>query len=63
MKTSEYKNHDDLPLFFNTEIVAKKPDAAPPDARKSTHDADRIAVPKGKFAEWVAQHKRGRESS
>ena len=64
MKISEYKSYDDLPLSPDTAIKKKALDIAPSSAHGSMHEADspvhRIAIPKGKFAEWVAQHKRRR---
>ena len=69
MKLSEYKNHDDLPLFLNASIVAKALGIAPSSAYELLHKADfpvlkvgsRIVVPKEKFVKWVEQHTQGGE--
>ena len=70
MKSSEYKNYDDLPLFLNAETVAKALGIAPSSSYELMHEADfptlkignRIVVPKEKFIQWVEQHTKGGES-
>ena len=67
MKTSEYKNYDELPLFLNAETVAKVLGIAPSSAYELMHEADfpvlkvgnRMVVPKEKFVEWVERHTNG----
>ena len=67
MKTSEYKSYDELPLFLNTETVAKVLGIAPSSAYELMHEADfpvlkvgnRMVVPKEKFVEWVQRHTGG----
>ena len=66
MKISEYKN-DDLPLFLNSELVAKVLGVAPSSAYELMHEPDfpvlhvgsRMVVPKEKFIQWVEKHTRG----
>jgi len=67
MKTSEYKSYDELPLFLNTELVAKVLGVSPSSGYELMHEADfpvlkvgsRMVVPKGKFIQWVEQHTKG----
>ena len=67
MKESVYKNYEELPLFLNTETVAKVLGVAPSTAYELMHEADfptlkignRIVVPKEQFIVWVQQHKEG----
>ena len=67
MKSSQYKNYDDLPLFLNSDTVAKTLGVAPSSAYELMHEKDfptlrigsRMVVPKDKFIEWVVQHTKG----
>lgn len=67
MKTSSYKNYDDLPLFLNATMVAKVLGVSPSSGYELMHEKDfpvlrignRIVVPKEKFMEWVEQHTGG----
>ena len=67
MKTSSYKNYDDLPLFLNATMVAKVLGVSPSSGYELMHEKDfpvlrignRMVVPKEKFMEWVEQHMGG----
>ena len=67
MKLSQYKNYDELPLFLNSDTVAKTLGVAPSCAYELMHEKDfptlrigsRMVVPKDKFIEWVVQHTKG----
>lgn len=67
MKTSSYKNYDELPLFLNAELVAKVLGVSPSSSYELMHGPDfpvlkigsRMVVPKEKFVEWVEQHTAG----
>ena len=57
MKESIYKNYDELPLFFNAELVAKVSGLLPSSGYELMHESglpvlrigSRIVVPKEKF--------------
>ena len=67
MKVSIYKSYDDLPLFLNSDLVAKTLGIAPSSAYELMHGKDfptlrvgsRMVVPKENFIEWVGQHTKG----
>ena len=67
MKQSQYKNYEELPLFFNAETVAAVLGIAPSSAYELMHEKDfpalrigtRIVVPKEKFIEWVQKQTEG----
>lgn len=67
MKESIYKSYDDLPLFLNTEIVAKLLGISKTSCYELVHRKDfpalkigsRIVVPKEKFQEWVTKNTGG----
>ena len=67
MKTSSYKNYEDLPLFLNATMVAKVLGVSPSSGYELMHEKDfpvlrignRMVVPKEKFMEWVEQHTGG----
>ena len=69
MKSSVYKSYDELPLFLNSDLVAKTLDIAPSSAYELMHEKDfpalrignRIVVPKEAFIRWVEQHTGGTE--
>ena len=69
MKSSVYKSYDDLPLFLNSDLVAKALGIAPSSAYELMHEKDfpalrignRIVVPKEAFIQWVEQHTGGTE--
>lgn len=61
MKESVYKSYDELPLFLNSELVAKVLGVSPSSAYELMHQPDfpvlrvgnRMVVPKEKFIQWV----------
>lgn len=67
MKSSVYKSYDDLPLFLNSDLVAKTLGIAPSSAYELMHEKDfptlyignRMVVPKEKFIQWVEEHTKG----
>lgn len=67
MKTSQFKDYSELPLFLNTELVAKVLGISPSSSYELLHEPDfpvlkvgnRMVVPKEKFREWVEQHTGG----
>lgn len=69
MKESVYKNYDDLPLFLNSEIVAKVLGIAPSSAYELMHEpgfpvlkiGSRMVVPKEQFIRWVNENTGGRK--
>jgi len=69
MKESTVKSYDELPLFLNTEIVAKVLGVATSTAYELMHEKDfpalkignRLLVPKEKFQAWVETKTKGGE--
>ena len=67
MKESVYKSYDDLPLFLNSELVAKVLGVSPSSGYELMHQPDfpvlrvgsRMVVPKEKFIQWVEEHTGG----
>ena len=67
MKESSYKSYDELPLFLNSELVAKVPGVSSSSGYELMHQpgfpvlrvGSRIVVPKGKFIEWVRRGTKG----
>ena len=67
MKESSYKSYDDLPLFLNSELVAKVLGVSPSSAYELMHEPDfpvlrggsRMVVPKEQFIRWVKEHTGG----
>ena len=67
MKQSVYKSYDELPLFLNSELVAKVLGVSPSSAYELMHEPDfpvlrvgsRMVVPKEKFIQWVEEHTGG----
>ena len=67
IKESIYKSYDDLPLFLNSELVAKVLGVSPSSAYELMHEPDfpvlrvgsRMVVPKEKFMQWVEEHTGG----
>ena len=67
MKKSVYKSYDDLPLFLNSELVAKVLGVSPSSGYELMHQPDfpvlrvgnRMLVPKEQFIQWVAEHTEG----
>ena len=67
MKESHYKSYDELPLFLNTEAVAKVLGVSPASGYELMHEegfptlciGNRMVVPKEKFIQWVDEHTGG----
>ena len=67
MKKSEYKSYDELPLFLNSEPVAKVIGVSPSSGYELMHEPDfpvlrignRMVVPKEQFIQWVKEHTGG----
>ncbi|WP_455723338.1 helix-turn-helix transcriptional regulator [Dysosmobacter welbionis] len=67
MKQSVYKSYDELPLFLNSELVAKVLGVSPSSGYELMHEPDfpvlrvgsRMVVPKEKFIQWVEEHMGG----
>ena len=67
MQESGFKSYDELPLFLNSELVAKVLGVSPSSAYKLMHEpgfpalrvGSRMVVPKEKFIQWVEEHTGG----
>ena len=67
MKESVYKSYDELPLFLNSELVAKVLGVSPSSGYELMHQPDfpvlrvgsRMVVPKEQFIQWVMAHTEG----
>ena len=53
MKKSEYKLYDELPLFLNSETVAKVLGVSPSSGYELMHDP---GFPVLQFIQWVKEH-------
>ena len=67
MKQSVYKSYDELPLFLNSELVAKVLGVSPSSGYELMHEPDFpvlrvghcMVVPKEKLIQWVEEHTGG----
>ena len=67
MKESIYKSYDELPLFLNSELVAKVLGVSPSSGYELMHQPDfpvlrvgsRMLVPKEKFMQWAEENTGG----
>ena len=67
VKKSIYQNYEELPLFLNSETVAKTLGVSPSSAYELMHEPDfpvlrignRMVVPKEQFIQWVVEHTEG----
>ena len=67
MQKSVYKSYDELPLFLNSETVAKVLGVSPSSAYELMHEpgfpvlrvGNRMLVPKEQFIQWVLEHTEG----
>ncbi len=67
MQQSVYKSYDELPLFLNSETVAKVLGVSPSSAYELMHEpgfpvlrvGNRMLVPKEQFIQWVMEHTGG----
>ena len=69
MKSSVYKSYDELPLFLNSDTVAKTLGVAPSSAYELMHEkgfpilksGSRLLVPKAQFIKWVEENTGGND--
>ena len=67
MKISTYHSYDELPLFLNSETVAKVLGVSPSSGYELMHEpvfpvlriGNRMVVPKEQFIQWVNEHTGG----
>ena len=67
MKESVYKNYEELPLFLNSETVAKVLGVSPSSGYELMHEpvfpvlrvGTRMVAPKEQFIQWVNEHTGG----
>lgn len=67
MKTSQFKDYNDLPLFLNAETVANVLGVSPSSGYELMHEpgfpvlkiGSRMVVPKEKFIRWVDENTSG----
>lgn len=67
MKGSMYQNYEELPLFLNSETVAKVLGVSSSSAYELMHEPDfpmlrignRMVVPKEQFIQWVMERTGG----
>ena len=67
MKTPQFKDYSELPLFLNAELVAKVLGISPSGSYELMHEAgfpvlkvgSRMVVPKEKFIQWVERNTGG----
>ena len=67
MKESVYKSYDELPLFLNSELVAKVLGVSPSSGYELMHQPDFpvlrvgscMVVPKEKLIQWAEEHTGG----
>ena len=67
MKESVYKSYDELPLFLNSELVAKVLGVSPSSGYELMHEPDFpvlrvghcMVVPKEKLIQWVEDYTGG----
>ena len=67
MKESIYKSYDELPLFLNSELVAKVLGVSPSSGYELMHQPDFpvlrvgscMVVPKEKYIQWMEEHTGG----
>ena len=67
MKKSEYKSYDDLPLFLNSETVAKVLGVSPFSGYELMHEpgfpvlriGNRMVVPKEQLIQWLNERAGG----
>lgn len=67
MKEPMYQNYEELPLFLNSETVAKTLGVSPSSAYELMHEPDfpilrignRMVVPKEQFIQWVMERTGG----
>ena len=71
MKTSQFKDYSELPLFLNAETIAKVLGISPASSYELMHESgfpvlkigNRMIVPKEKFIHWVEANTAGGKTS
>ena len=71
MKTSQFKDYSELPLFLNAETIAKVLGISPASSYELMHESgfpvlkigNRMIVPKEKFIHWVEENTAGGKTS
>ena len=71
MKTSQFKDYSELPLFLNAETVSKVLGISPASSYKLLHEpgfpvlkiGNRMVVPKENFIQWVEENTTGGKTS
>ena len=71
MKTSQFKDYSELPLFLNAEVIAKVLGISPASTYELMHEPDfpilkignRMVVSKEKFILWVDENTAGGKTS
>ena len=71
MKTSQFKDYSELPLFLNAEIVSKVLGISPASSYELMHEpgfpvlkiSNRMVVPKENFIRWVEENTAGGKTS
>ena len=71
MKTSQFKDYSELPLFLNAEIIAKALGISPASSYELMHGSgfsvlkigNRMVVPKENFIRWVEENTAGGTTS
>ena len=71
MKTSQFKDYSELPLFLNAETVSKVLGISPASRYELMHEPDfpvlkvgnRMVVPKENFIRWVEENTAGGKTS
>ena len=71
MKTSQFKDYSELPLFLNAETIAKVLGISPASSYELMHEpsfpvlkiGNRMVVPKENFIQWVEENTAGGKTS
>ena len=71
MKTSQFKDYSELPLFLNAETIAKVLGISPASSYELLHEpgfpvlkiGNRMVVPKENFIQWVEENTTGGKTS
>ena len=71
MKTSQFRDYSELPLFLNATMVAKVLGVSPSSSYELMHEPDfpvlkvgnRMVVPKENFIHWVEENTSGGKTS
>jgi len=71
MKTSQFKDYSELPLFLNAETITKVLGISPSSSYELMHESNfpvlkignRMVVPKESFIHWVEENTAGGKTS